>query len=306
MRFAPLAWSRASFQNIGMNWDRKSRQLHADGYCVIPGALTAPMLANTRALAADIVAGISQNHRERNRSQGSLILLSDYPAFAELITNASDRGFFDRLGFPDPRFSSGYLISKPPNGPALFWHQDWWGWDDPLSYRDEIAQVFAFYYLTDTTRTNGCLRVLPGSHRRRHMLHDVPDAHDESLGRVEHPDNPVYQSAPGEVAVDVEAGSLVIGDARLLHGTYANRSDEERTLITLWYHPNFAGLPEPMQARITGIFRREGVDTDPDGTTGQCLEDWPGPQRRRVEPLFPNYAGTADPQPWTREPIGLR
>lgn len=263
------------------------------------------MLAETRALAGNIVAGISSDHRSRNRSQGSLVPVSDYPAYADLITNASDRGIFDGLGFPDPRFSSGYVISKPPNSPALFWHQDWWGWNDPISFRDEIAQVFAFYYLTETTRTNGCLRVLPGSHRKRHPLHDVPDAHGEALGRVDEPDNIVYQSVPGEVAVEVEAGSLVIGDARLLHGTYANRSADERTLITLWYHPNFSGLPEPIQARIAGIFRREGIDTDPDGTAKLGLDEWPGPQRSQVAPLFPLYHGSAAPQPWTREPIGL-
>ena len=48
--------------------------------------------------------------------------------------------------------------------------------------------------------------------------------------------------------VPVKAGDLVIGDARLLHAAHANKSHARRTNITLWYYPDFANLPEPIQA----------------------------------------------------------
>ena len=71
-----------------------------------------------------------------------LILIADYPEFSDLITYPALFKVFDVLGFADTRFSSGYIISKPEQSPALFWHQDWWGWGDPISYTDQIAQVF--------------------------------------------------------------------------------------------------------------------------------------------------------------------
>ncbi len=88
------------------------------------------------------------------------------------------------------------------------------------------------YYLTDTSPENGCLRVVPGSHRQKHPLHDADQAHDEALSRVDDPDDPLYGSLAEEKAVPVRAGDLVIGDSRLLHAAYANQSSQERSLIT--------------------------------------------------------------------------
>jgi len=288
-----------------MDWSQKRRMLAEDGYCVIEEALSPDLLDATRTRAAAIVEAIPADHRSRNRSQGSLVLLADHPGFADLIASPSKRGVFKGLGFRDPRFSSGYVISKPPHSPALFWHQDWWAWDDPISYGDTITQVFLFYYLTDTRVENGCLRVIPGSHRRRHPLHDEPAAHDQDLSRVTDPDSAVYQSVDGETPVEVAAGSVVIGDARLLHGAYPNRSDSERTLITLWYHPDFAGLPAPIRARIDLIFNRRGVDTDPDWADGLTPARWPAAEKAKVAPLLPHYDGNAESQTWNREPAGL-
>ncbi|MGI9500788.1 MAG: phytanoyl-CoA dioxygenase family protein [Geminicoccaceae bacterium] len=282
--------------------DEGFRKLLTDGYCVVEDVLGSTLLDDIRNLSADALRNASKEHRSRNRSQGSLINVADYPGYAPLIGNGEAKEVMNRLAFVDPRFSSGYLISKPPSGPALFWHQDWWGWDDPLSYTDDIAQVFFMYYLTDTTPDNGCLRVLPGSHRRRHALHDADQAHGEGLSRVEDPDHPLYGSLDGEVPIPVRAGDLVIGDARLLHSAYANRSNEERSLITLWFHPNFGKLPAGMRARIREIYDRRGVDTDPGGAEAVTLDDWPEAAKRRINDFVPPPEAGAPPHAWNRTP----
>ncbi len=43
---------------------------------------------------------------------------------------------------------------------------------------------------------------------------------------------------------------MPIGDARLLHAAHANATDQRRTLITLWYQPDRASLPERVQAQM--------------------------------------------------------
>ncbi|MGI9436597.1 MAG: phytanoyl-CoA dioxygenase family protein, partial [Geminicoccaceae bacterium] len=179
--------------------DPAHRQLLEDGYCVIKGVLEPALLQDLRKLSSTALEAASSEHRTQNCSQGSLINIADYPGYAPLIGHGGAREVWARFSAADPRFGSGYLISKPPAGPPLFWHQDWWGWDDPISYTDEIAQVFFMYYLTDTTKENGCLRVLPGSHRRRHALHDAKSAHGEALSRVDDPNDPLYGSIDGEV-----------------------------------------------------------------------------------------------------------
>ena len=278
------------------------RRLVEDGYCHVPGVLEPAFLESVQALAAETLATVDAEHRAQWKSQGSLIALADHPLFATLITYPGLRAMFDGLGLHGTRFSSGYVISKPPGGPALFWHQDWWGWRHPISRTARIAQIALFLYLTDTTRENGCLRVIPGSHRRPHPLHDVIDAHDPALATVENPDDPAYASHPDEVDVPVTAGDVVVVDARLVHGAHPNRSVRERTNITLWWHPHYAELPDEIRARIWTIVEREGVDTDAAAESALRPHRWPEPWRSQVLPVMVGDPGPIAPEAWVRTP----
>ena len=274
-----------------------------DGYTVVREVLDAAMLERLRQHSRAVLDAAPPEHRAQQRATGSLIHIAADPFFAELIAWQPALAALQRLGFGEAAFSSGYVISKPPHSPALFWHQDWWGWSDPVSYTAQPMQLFLMYYLTDTRVANGCLRVLPGSHRRRHPTHDLlPSAHADDLARVAQPDSPVYQSAAGEVAVPVTAGDVVIGDARLLHGAYPNQSAEERTLITLWFHPHFQAQPEAIRARVARVTKREGVDTDAGGAAEPFPECWPASATARVRSLLAHYEGQAEPLGWNRNP----
>ena len=285
-------------------WDPAAarRQLTEDGYCHVPGVLDPAFLRSVQELAAAALATVGAEHRARWRSQGSLIALADHPPFAALIAFPGLEEMFSRMGLDDTRFTSGYVISKPPGGPALFWHQDWWGWRHPISRTDRIAQIALFLYLTDTRRENGCLRVIPGSHRRPHPLHDVIDAHDPALAAVENPDDPVYAPHPDEVDVPVAAGDVVVADARLVHGAHPNRSGEERTNITLWWHPHYAELPPGIRARLWTIVRRDEVDTDTAADRSLYPHRWPEPWRSQVLPIMAGDPGPVAPEAWVRKP----
>lgn len=77
-------------------------------------------------------------------------------------------------------------------------------------------------------------------------------------------------------------GALALGDARLLHAAHANGDAARRTLITLWCQPAFASLPERVQAQLVRQVRKPG-------------EGWPEGARRKLEAMFPTYAGDAEP-----------
>src|SRR3954452_6931445 len=66
----------------------------------------------------------------------------------------------------DLRWISGYVSVKEPRSEALEWHQDWWCWDHPVSFRPRPAQVAVLIYLSDTSPRSAALRVKPGTHRR--------------------------------------------------------------------------------------------------------------------------------------------
>jgi hypothetical protein len=150
---------------------------------------------------------------------------------------------------------SGYVLSKPPGGPPLYWHNDWSFWEDPVSAKAMPSQMFGMVYLCDTSRQNGCLRVQPRSHRRpsgvwqavqeNNHLQKLKRRGESNPASVMEADtanfnDPIF-AAPGE-DVPMRAGDLLLGDSRLLHGTHANDSDARRTCITLWYLSNFRGM----------------------------------------------------------------
>jgi hypothetical protein len=149
----------------------------------------------------------------------------------------------------DLRWISAYVSVKEPGTPALWWHQDWWCWDHPVSFCRQAAQVALLVYLSDTTEYTGALRVLPRSHRRSVPLHRVlPEAHaKEADVPLRHP---ALRDAPGQQSVCVRAGDAVVLDYRLLHGTHPNASLNRRNAILLSFTPCWRGLPTDVRAHL--------------------------------------------------------
>lgn len=222
------------------------------GFCVFENVLTPAMVAELKSVTDALLDAVPAADREKFRYQGSNIAVAlDNPVLAKLVTWPASLQALARLGFPVPKYWSGYIISKPPHAPPLYWHQDWAFWDDPISAEPEPAQLFLMYYLVDTRRENGCLRAIPESHRRRLPFHDqLPPAHTEATYEA-NPNSISFATHPDEVDVPVHAGDLLVGDARLLHAAHANHTNERRTLLTLWYFPRWDKLSNPLKAGIT-------------------------------------------------------
>ena len=267
-------------------------QLLQDGYCLVPEVLDARMLGRLRVATDLMLDAQTEEHKARNRSQGSMFPFEQTTdsVFAELIAMPAALGALARLGFTEATYTDGYLISKPPHSPQLFWHYDWFAWEEPEMFAPPPPQVFLMYYLTDTSRENGCLRVIPGSHTRHNPLHDVlAEPHSEVLGRAERLDRIEFGRRRDEVDVPVRAGDLVIGDARLLHASHPNASERRRTVLTLWYQPDYPSLPERVKAQMVA-------------KTRPLAEKWSADGKALVRALHPVYDGPAQPHPRMQRP----
>jgi len=149
-------------------------------------------------------------------------------------------------------------------------------------------QVFLMYYRVDTNRHNGCLRVVPGSHVNDNPLHTIlSEAHTAAIDAAEDLSNPAFSTRPDEIDVPVKAGDLVIGDSRLLHSAHANQSDQRRTVITLWFHPDMNLLAESTRAFIAKM-------------STPAPEGWPAEQREKLEKYRARYTGEVKSIPWNR------
>lgn len=110
-------------------------------------------------------------------------------------------------------FGSKFFPKLAAGGTSVHWHQDNFYFD---SESDQI--ISCGIYLEDSDRSNGCLRVIPGSHKRGIAEHDRPDDADAKGFRTK-----IDESE----AVDVvcPGGTVILFSANLLHGTSDNESD---------------------------------------------------------------------------------
>ena len=124
-----------------------------------------------------------------------------------------------RLLGPDVCLTHTQFLTKLPDSEEtrsdIPWHQD-----NGYGQLEPMTDLTVWLALTDTDERNGCLFIVPGSHR---------------LGLLEHGAagvNPLLRELPalGEaVAVPLRAGEAVAFTGLTVHGSGPNRSDRPRT-----------------------------------------------------------------------------
>lgn len=143
------------------------------------------------------------------------------------------------LGGEAAHYHSKVMQKAPRTGGAWEWHQDYGYWyKNGFLFPDMLSVMVA---LTPSTRENGCLQVLPGSHR---------------MGRVEHLNtgeqvgaDPAKVEAYGKLAdrvyCELQPGDALFFHCNLLHCSGQNASDNPRwSIISAYNHTeNKAYLP---------------------------------------------------------------
>lgn len=125
---------------------------------------------------------------------------------------------------PNIRFGSSKLNLKEPGGPvAVEWHQDW-----AYGARTNDDLLTVSIPLNDMTVANGCLMVIPGSHRGKIWNHF--QGH-EFVGAVTDPDFDTSAALP----IELRAGGVSIHHYRMLHGSGPNTSSIPRRLLLFSY-----------------------------------------------------------------------
>ncbi len=129
---------------------------------------------------------------------------------------------------------SDKLNFKRPGGAPFPWHQDTPYWAFECEHLDRLVSVLVC--LDDATRSNGCLWMIPGSHR--HGL--LPCYQDRGVLGHLYTDVDHFEGEK-PVALEVPAGSVVYFHGDLIHGSQGNHSEQGRRALVLTYQP--AGMP---------------------------------------------------------------
>ncbi len=125
-------------------------------------------------------------------------------------------------------------FAKAPGKPGQAWHQD----EIYIPTRDR-SLCGAWIAIDDASIDNGCLWVLPGSHRSGKLFDQRPS------------DNNEYDFAPesygfaddNEIPVEVPSGSVVFFNGYLLHRSRKNRSQKFRRALVSHYMTAQSRLP---------------------------------------------------------------
>ena len=134
------------------------------------------------------------------------------------------------------------FIFKNPGVIGQPWHQD------AYYFRyDKQPQVTVWVALSRATLENGCLWVLPGSHRRQHVFDHVPDQRPESLQGYQ---EIVSEDTATEIPVTMEPGDVLFFHSYLMHRSTDNVADYRRSAMV--YHYAEAGtVPVSAEAAAT-------------------------------------------------------
>jgi hypothetical protein len=170
-----------------------------------------------------VSAHIEGDNGEGVKGSADFLALARDPEIVELVSSVIGE---------DVILWGCHVFCKPAgDGYETPWHQDGHYW--PIR---PLATCTAWVALEDSDIGNGCLRVIPGSHRGE-QLHDHlhEDRADLTLQQ---------RMAPGTfdeadaVDVELEAGQMSLHDVYMIHGARPNTSTRRRTGVALRYMPS--------------------------------------------------------------------
>jgi ectoine hydroxylase-related dioxygenase (phytanoyl-CoA dioxygenase family) len=202
------------------------------GYAVGPQALEGADLRRLRDEMGTLIAGLPAGQRSENMP--SIHYRSSY--FRDLLLSEPMVAVARQLLGPDVALFTSYAISKPPRaGLAVDWHQD------AAYFPIQPMETFTLWLaVDDSDAKNGCMRVLPGSHRPRRILeHEIDHARRTTL-----PLRLNGVSLDEAVDVPVKAGGFSVHDCFIVHGSNPNRSERRRCGITIKYIPSYVRIDQ--------------------------------------------------------------
>ena len=162
------------------------------------------------------------------------------PFFLDLVEQVLGRNF--------ALWSSGVFCKLPGVGREVPWHQDGKYW--PIR---PLATCSVWVAIDDSKVENGCMRYIPGSHKRELVEHVEDTRPLLVLNRVVDPN-----AFDANAAKDVElnAGEFSMHDVFLIHGSNANKSARRRAGYVMRFMPTtsvYDRTIDPGQSSSIGV-----------------------------------------------------
>jgi ectoine hydroxylase-related dioxygenase (phytanoyl-CoA dioxygenase family) len=181
------------------------------------------------------------------------------PAFHDLLWNPAFVVPAAQLLEGPVRFWHDQLFCKPPlQGGSVAWHQDYSYW----TRTKPMAHLSCWIGLDQSTRENGCIHYVPGSHRWE-LLPITGLAGD--MNSIDDVLNEDMKARFKPVAIELNAGEASFHHPLMIHGSFENRTSQPRRaavinvfrdgVVSASNAPPLEGVPPiPAGERMNGQF----------------------------------------------------
>ena len=198
----------------------RKRQFDEQGYCLLRNFITPKELKELRSANSALARQLPMH-----TGQVGNLTLKD-PRYRALVVKARMAQTIHEL----TNWDIIYLLYSKVNLDQSYyktWHQDNRYW---LKETGEPSSVTVWLAVADATRENGCLSILPGSHKKI-----VP--HTKGVTGWEVREDQFPTLFPGMVPLQcpVSAGSALVFHGNLLHRSELNRSNRDRCAVILGF-----------------------------------------------------------------------
>ncbi len=176
-------------------------------------------------LSGEEVARHRQILEEAEAEQGALHYKAKMhtvlPSAWELVTHPKVLDTVEAILGPDILlYDCEYIIKEPQTASFVSWHQDltFWGLSDD-------AQVSLWLALSPATAKSGCMRMIPGSHKRGVFHHKTSDDADNVLFQAQTVEGVDESEA---VLCPLRPGEASFHHGWTLHASMPNNSNDRR------------------------------------------------------------------------------
>jgi ectoine hydroxylase-related dioxygenase (phytanoyl-CoA dioxygenase family) len=205
------------------------------------------------------------------------------PWVLEIAEDPHILDIFEDLVGPNLRcWSMAWRVKQPDGETFAGWHQD-------SAYGAALPVVLGGLALSECGVGQGCLRGIPGSHKRGILRHEESDDPRSILAKGQYITEPFDEASAVDFAL--QPGEMVMFDNSLVHGSGTNHGPDRRFLLLVEMFPTWA---KPPRVRQPGMLLR-GVDTTgnfddeprPDAEwSPTALANWSAVVERRARLIF--------------------
>lgn len=207
-----------------MQNQEKRQQYEDQGYALFPGTLDRGLMEET----VRHVDWLMEHYPDIKPELLTTDRIVDDPFWLRLVSDHRLLDIAEQFLGPDiALFGAHYFCKMPFVGRAVLWHQDGSYW--PL---EPIEVVTLWLAVDEATPENGCLRVIPGTHKIQ--LQEM-QANTQVSNILESEVDPALVDESKLVNIVLQPGDVEVHHPNIFHSSEANLSPKRRCGMAIRY-----------------------------------------------------------------------